>query len=145
MRWGGEPAKATYGRHTSHTARSRTVLWEGFRLFAGLRCGGQRTYLARGTYAVARRRGGKAGGCGVTTDVNGRTPQEVTVADGDAGVGGVYQGLERMRRTSAAAAGHFTSRCGCRGLFDDETGCTYNLFELLCTGCGRSSVRIRLG
>ncbi|SUG79414.1 ClpB protein [Salmonella enterica subsp. enterica] len=80
--------KATYGRHTGHTARSRTdFVWEGFRLLQenvqqqgwrnlSVRCG---TAVHAGGERDGKRR--KQAGVVLPHGCDG-TPQEVTAADG---------------------------------------------------------------
>uniref|UniRef100_UPI0009AEFDED DUF6531 domain-containing protein n=1 Tax=Salmonella enterica TaxID=28901 RepID=UPI0009AEFDED len=85
---GRRTRKATYGRHTGHTARSRTdFVWEGFRLLQeNVQQQGWRTYLydAEQPYTPVASVTGKGESRQVWyyhTDVTG-TPQEVTAADG---------------------------------------------------------------
>ncbi|EGM6685810.1 type IV secretion protein Rhs, partial [Salmonella enterica subsp. enterica serovar Typhimurium] len=85
---GRRTRKATYGRHTGHTARSRTdFVWEGFRLLQeNVQQQGWRTYLydAEQPYTPVASVTGRGESRQVWyyhTDVTG-TPQEVTAADG---------------------------------------------------------------
>ncbi len=149
---GRRTRKATYGRHTGHTARSRTdFVWEGFRLLQeNVQQQGWRTYLydAEQPYTPVASVTGKGESRQVWyyhTDVTG-TPQEVTAADGTLVWRGISGGLEKMRRTSATAERTFTSRCGCRGsILTTRQGCITICSDIMHRSVAGSSVRIRLG
>ncbi|EJP5978404.1 RHS domain-containing protein, partial [Salmonella enterica] len=136
--------KATYGRHTGHTARSRTdFVWEGFRLLQeNVQQQGWRTYLydAEQPYTPVASVTGKGESRQVWyyhTDVTG-TPQEVTAADGTLVWAGYIRGFGENAADISNSGAYFHQPLRLPGqYFDDETGLHYNLFRYYAPECGR--------
>ncbi|WP_416235835.1 RHS repeat-associated core domain-containing protein, partial [Salmonella enterica] len=136
--------KATYGRHTGHTARSRTdFVWEGFRLLQeNVQQQGWRTYLydAEQPYTPVASVTGKGESRQVWyyhTDVTG-TPQEVTAADGTLVWAGYIKGFGENAADISNSGAYFHQPLRLPGqYFDDETGLHYNLFRYYAPECGR--------
>lgn len=136
--------KATYGRHTGHTARSRTdFVWEGFRLLQeNVQQQGWRTYLydAEQPYTPVASVTGKGESRQVWyyhTDVTG-TPQEVTAADGTLVWAGYIRGFGENAADISNSGAYFHQPLRLPGqYFDDETGLHYNLFRYYVPECGR--------
>ncbi|HCJ4140492.1 TPA: RHS domain-containing protein, partial [Salmonella enterica] len=141
---GRRTRKATYGRHTSHTARSRTdFVWEGFRLLQeNVQQQGWRTYLydAEQPYTPVASVTGRGESRQVWyyhTDVTG-TPQEVTVADGTLVWAGYIRGFGENAADISNSGAYFHQPLRLPGqYFDDETGLHYNLFRYYAPECGR--------
>ncbi|ECN8556112.1 type IV secretion protein Rhs, partial [Salmonella enterica subsp. enterica serovar Typhimurium] len=133
---GRRTRKATYGRHTGHTARSRTdFVWEGFRLLQeNVQQQGWRTYLydAEQPYTPVASVTGKGESRQVWyyhTDVTG-TPQEVTAADGTLVWAGYIRGFGENAADISNSGAYFHQPLRLPGqYFDDETGLHYNLFR----------------
>ncbi|WP_217804638.1 RHS domain-containing protein, partial [Salmonella enterica] len=121
--------KATYGRHTGHTARSRTdFVWEGFRLLQeNVQQQGWRTYLydAEQPYTPVASVTGRGESRQVWyyhTDVTG-TPQEVTAADGTLVWAGYIRGFGENAADISNSGAYFHQPLRLPGqYFDDETG-----------------------
>ncbi len=136
--------KATYGRHTGHTARSRTdFVWEGFRLLQeNVQQQGWRTYLydAEQPYTPVASVTGRGESRQVWyyhTDVTG-TPQEVTAADGTLVWAGYIRGFGENAADISNSGAYFHQPLRLPGqYFDDETGLHYNLFRYYAPECGR--------
>lgn len=136
--------KATYGRHTGHTARSRTdFVWEGVRLLQeNVQQQGWRTYLydAEQPYTPVASVTGKGESRQVWyyhTDVTG-TPQEVTAADGTLVWAGYIRGFGENAADISNSGAYFHQPLRLPGqYFDDETGLHYNLFRYYAPECGR--------
>ncbi|EHH3296983.1 RHS repeat protein [Salmonella enterica] len=136
--------KATYGRHTGHTARSRTdFVWEGFRLLQeNVQQQGWRTYLydAEQPYTPVASVTGRGESRQVWyyhTDVTG-TPQEVTAADGTLVWAGYIRGFGENAADISNSGAYFYQPLRLPGqYFDDETGLHYNLFRYYAPECGR--------
>ncbi|PVL83820.1 hypothetical protein C4797_19840 [Salmonella enterica subsp. enterica serovar Weslaco] len=136
--------KATYGRHTGHTVRSRTdFVWEGFRLLQeNVQQQGWRTYLydAEQPYTPVASVTGKGESRQVWyyhTDVTG-TPQEVTAADGTLVWAGYIRGFGENAADISNSGAYFHQPLRLPGqYFDDETGLHYNLFRYYAPECGR--------
>ncbi|EAA4330778.1 TreTu family toxin [Salmonella enterica] len=141
---GRRTRKATYGRHTGHTARSRTdFVWEGFRLLQeNVQQQGWRTYLydAEQPYTPVASVTGKGESRQVWyyhTDVTG-TPQEVTAADGTLVWAGYIRGFGENAADISNSGAYFHQPLRLPGqYFDDETGLHYNLFRYYAPECGR--------
>ncbi|EDV4090812.1 RHS repeat protein [Salmonella enterica subsp. enterica serovar Pomona] len=141
---GRRTRKATYGRHTGHTARSRTdFVWEGFRLLQeNVQQQGWRTYLydAEQPYTPVASVTGRGESRQVWyyhTDVTG-TPQEVTVADGTLVWAGYIRGFGENAADISNSGAYFHQPLRLPGqYFDDETGLHYNLFRYYAPECGR--------
>lgn len=141
---GRRTRKATYGRHTGHTARSRTdFVWEGFRLLQeNVQQQGWRTYLydAEQPYTPVASVTGKGESRQVWyyhTDVTG-TPQEVTAADGTLVWVGYIRGFGENAADISNSGAYFHQPLRLPGqYFDDETGLHYNLFRYYVPECGR--------
>ncbi len=141
---GRRTRKATYGRHTGHTARSRTdFVWEGFRLLQeNVQQQGWRTYLydAEQPYtpvASVTGRGESGQVWYYHTDVTG-TPQEVTAADGTLVWAGYIRGFGENAADISNSGAYFHQPLRLPGqYFDDETGLHYNLFRYYAPECGR--------
>ncbi|WP_232533577.1 RHS repeat-associated core domain-containing protein [Salmonella enterica] len=141
---GRRVSKATYGRHTGHTARSRTdFVWEGFRLLQeNVQQQGWRTYLydAEQPYTPVASVTGKGESRQVWyyhTDVTG-TPQEVTAADGTLVWAGYIRGFGENAADISNSGAYFHQPLRLPGqYFDDETGLHYNLFRYYAPECGR--------
>ncbi|EEM4738191.1 type IV secretion protein Rhs, partial [Salmonella enterica subsp. enterica serovar Typhimurium] len=133
---GRRTRKATYGRHTGHTARSRTdFVWEGFRLLQeNVQQQGWRTYLydAEQPYTPVASVTGRGESRQVWyyhTDVTG-TPQEVTAADGTLVWAGYIRGFGENAADISNSGAYFHQPLRLPGqYFDDETGLHYNLFR----------------
>ncbi|WP_235631770.1 RHS repeat-associated core domain-containing protein, partial [Salmonella enterica] len=136
--------KATYGRHTGHTARSRTdFVWEGFRLLQeNVQQQGWRTYVydAEQPYTPVASVTGRGESRQVWyyhTDVTG-TPQEVTAADGTLVWAGYIRGFGENAADISNSGAYFHQPLRLPGqYFDDETGLHYNLFRYYAPECGR--------
>ncbi|EBX0303158.1 hypothetical protein DQT12_20870 [Salmonella enterica subsp. enterica serovar Reading] len=136
--------KAMYGRHTGHTARSRTdFVWEGFRLLQeNVQQQGWRTYLydAEQPYTPVASVTGKGESRQVWyyhTDVTG-TLQEVTAADGTLVWAGYIRGFGENAADISNSGAYFHQPLRLPGqYFDDETGLHYNLFRYYAPECGR--------
>ncbi|EJA5755059.1 RHS repeat protein, partial [Salmonella enterica] len=136
--------KATYGRHTGHTARSRTdFVWEGFRLLQeNVQQQGWRTYLydAEQPYTPVASVTGRGESRQVWyyhTDVTG-TPQEVTAADGTLVWAGYIRGFGENAADISNSGAYFHQPLRLPGqYFDDETGLHYNLFRYYAPERGR--------
>lgn len=136
--------KATYGRHTGHTARSRTdFVWEGVRLLQeNVQQQGWRTYLydAEQPYTPVASVTGRGESRQVWyyhTDVTG-TPQEVTAADGTLVWAGYIRGFGENAADISNSGAYFHQPLRLPGqYFDDETGLHYNLFRYYASECGR--------
>ncbi|HFL1388620.1 TPA: RHS repeat-associated core domain-containing protein [Salmonella enterica] len=141
---GRRTRKATYGRHTGHTARSRTdFVWEGFRLLQeNVQQQGWRTYLydAEQPYTPVASVTGRGESRQVWyyhTDVTG-TPQEVTAADGTLVWAGYIRGFGENAADISNSGAYFHQPLRLPGqYFDDETGLHYNLFRYYAPECGR--------
>ncbi|EDV4151824.1 hypothetical protein DU258_25025 [Salmonella enterica subsp. enterica] len=141
---GRRTSKATYGRHTGHTARSRTdFVWEGFRLLQeNMQQQGWRTYLydTEQPYTPVACVTGRGEGRQVWyyhTDVTG-TPQEVTAADGTLVWAGYIRGFGENAADISNSGAYFHQPLRLPGqYFDDETGLHYNLFRYYAPECGR--------
>ncbi|HGP2450683.1 TPA: RHS repeat-associated core domain-containing protein [Salmonella enterica] len=141
---GRRTRKATYGRHTGHTARSRTdFVWEGFRLLQeNVQQQGWRTYLydAEQPYTPVASVTGRGESRQVWyyhTDVTG-TPQEVTAADGTLVWAGYISGFGENAADISNSGAYFHQPLRLPGqYFDDETGLHYNLFRYYAPECGR--------
>ncbi|EDX3117369.1 hypothetical protein B6O77_004585, partial [Salmonella enterica subsp. enterica serovar Mississippi] len=141
---GRRTRKATYGRHTGHTARSRTdFVWEGFSLLQeNVQQQGWRTYLydAEQPYTPVASVTGKGESRQVWyyhTDVTG-TPQEVTAADGTLVWAGYIRGFGENAADISNSGAYFHQPLRLPGqYFDDETGLHYNLFRYYAPECGR--------
>ncbi|TSB54380.1 RHS domain-containing protein, partial [Salmonella enterica] len=124
---GRRTRKATYGRHTGHTARSRTdFVWEGFRLLQeNVQQQGWRTYLydAEQPYTPVASVTGKGESRQVWyyhTDVTG-TPQEVTAADGTLVWAGYIRGFGENAADISNSGAYFHQPLRLPGqYFDDE-------------------------
>ncbi len=131
---GRRTRKATYGRHTGHTARSRTdFVWEGFRLLQeNVQQQGWRTYLydAEQPYTPVASVTGRGESRQVWyyhTDVTG-TPQEVTAADGTLVWAGYIRGFGENAADISNSGAYYHQPLRLPGqYFDDETGRHYNL------------------
>ncbi|HAK2005004.1 TPA: type IV secretion protein Rhs [Salmonella enterica] len=141
---GRRTRKATYGRHTGHTARSRTdFVWEGVRLLQeNVQQQGWRTYLydAEQPYTPVASVTGRGESRQVWyyhTDVTG-TPQEVTAADGTLVWAGYIRGFGENAADISNSGAYFHQPLRLPGqYFDDETGLHYNLFRYYAPECGR--------
>ncbi|QPE00209.1 RHS repeat protein [Salmonella enterica subsp. enterica serovar Typhimurium] len=141
---GRRTRKATYGRHTGHTARSRTdFVWEGFRLLQeNVQQQGWRTYLydAEQPYTPVASVTGRGESRQVWyyhTDVTGM-PQEVTAADGTLVWAGYIRGFGENAADISNSGAYFHQPLRLPGqYFDDETGLHYNLFRYYAPECGR--------
>ncbi|ELV5638727.1 PAAR/RHS domain-containing protein [Salmonella enterica] len=141
---GRRVSKATYGRHTGHTARSRTdFVWEGVRLLQeNVQQQGWRTYLydAEQPYTPVASVTGRGESRQVWyyhTDVTG-TPQEVTAADGTLVWAGYIRGFGENAADISNSGAYFHQPLRLPGqYFDDETGLHYNLFRYYAPECGR--------
>ncbi|HDO5543358.1 TPA: PAAR/RHS domain-containing protein [Salmonella enterica subsp. enterica serovar Typhimurium] len=141
---GRRTRKATYGRHTGHTARSRSdFVWEGFRLLQeNVQQQGWRTYLydAEQPYTPVASVTGRGESRQVWyyhTDVTG-TPQEVTAADGTLVWAGYIRGFGENAADISNSGAYFHQPLRLPGqYFDDETGLHYNLFRYYAPECGR--------
>ena len=141
---GRRVSKATYERHASRAARSRTeFVWEGFRLLQEkVPQQGWRTYLydAEQPYtpvACVTGQGTQRQVWYYHTDVTG-TAQEVTSADGKRVWAGYLAAWGEKRADISNSGAYFHQPLRLPGqYFDDETGLHYNLFRYYAPESGR--------